>query len=47
MVILACGILFLLQAFQLYRTCDVRSASRLMFGSFIYLPVVQLALLFG
>lgn len=46
-VILLCGALFLMQAFQLYRTCEVRSASRLMFGSFIYLPVVQLALLFG
>jgi heme o synthase len=47
LVILACGIGFFLQAYKLYRTCEVRSASRLMFGSFIYLPVVQLALLFG
>lgn len=47
MVILACGVGFLLQALKLYRTCEVQSASRLMFGSFIYLPVVQLALLFG
>jgi protoheme IX farnesyltransferase len=47
LIILACGILFLLQAFRLYRTCDVKDASRLMFGSFIYLPVVQLAYLFA
>ncbi|HEU4718543.1 MAG TPA: heme o synthase [Bacteroidia bacterium] len=46
-VILACGVAFLVQAMTLYRNCDVKSASRLMFGSFIYLPVVQLALLFG
>lgn len=46
-ITLVCGVLFLLQAMQLYRTCEVRYASRLMFGSFIYLPVVQLALLFG
>lgn len=45
--ILVCGILFLWQAMQLYRTCEVKAASRLMFGSFIYLPAVQLALLFG
>jgi protoheme IX farnesyltransferase len=46
-IILICGVGFFYQALQLYRNCDVRSASRLMFGSFIYLPVVQLALLFG
>jgi heme o synthase len=46
-VILICDALFLIQAMQLYRTCEVKAASRLMFGSFIYLPVVQLALLFG
>jgi protoheme IX farnesyltransferase len=46
-VILLCGILFLIQALKLYRDCEVRSAQALMFGSFIYLPIVQLALLFG
>ena len=46
-VILVCGIGFLLQALQLYRDCEVSSARKLMFGSFIYLPAVQLALLFG
>ena len=47
LVILAAGILFLLQAFKLFRDCEVSTAQKLMFGSFIYLPVVQLALLFG
>lgn len=46
-VILVCGIAFLLQALKLYRDCEVSSARKLMFGSFIYLPAVQLALLFG
>lgn len=46
-IILICGIGFLIQAWKLYRNCDIRSAQQLMFGSFIYLPVVQLALLFG
>jgi protoheme IX farnesyltransferase len=46
-IILACGIGFLLQAFKLYRDCEISSAQKLMFGSFIYLPAVQLALLFG
>lgn len=46
-ITLLCGILFLMQAIRLYSDCEVRSAQRLMFGSFIYLPVVQLALLIG
>ncbi len=46
-VILLCGVGFLIQAMQLYRDCEVSSARKLMFGSFIYLPAVQLALLFG
>ena len=36
------GILFTLQAFRLFNNCDLKSAQRLMFGSFIYLPVVQI-----
>ncbi len=46
-VVLLCGILFLYQAVTLYKTLDTKAASKLMFGSFIYLPVVQLAYLFG
>jgi len=47
MIVLVAGILFLVQAMRLFRDCEVRSAQKLMFGSFIYLPLVQLALLFG
>lgn len=46
-IITICGLLFLWQAYTLYKDCTVKSAQRLMFGSFIYLPVVQLAVLFG
>lgn len=33
-------------AFRLYKTCDNKDAKRLMFASFLYLPLVQLAYLF-
>lgn len=46
-VALLCGVIFLLQAWKLFKTLDIEAARRLMFGSFIYLPVVQLALLIG
>lgn len=46
-IIIICGMAFSYQAYKLYRDCTVKAAKRLMFGSFIYLPVVQLALLFG
>jgi len=46
-ITLVCGLFFLWQAWTLYRKCETRAAQRLMFGSFIYLPVVQLALLIG
>lgn len=39
------GLLFLKQAIDLYRTLDSAAAKRLMFGSFVYLPVVQFAYL--
>ena len=45
-VSLAMSILFLYQAFNLLRTLEIRSAQKLMFGSFYYLPVVQLMFLF-
>jgi protoheme IX farnesyltransferase len=44
-IITLCGILFSWQAFKLLISCNVKDASRLMFASFIYLPVVQIALL--
>lgn len=36
------GILFLIPALQLYRTQSMKSATTLMFASFLYLPVVQI-----
>ncbi|EMR03031.1 Protoheme IX farnesyltransferase [Cesiribacter andamanensis AMV16] len=36
-----CGVLFLIQTFHLMRDCNQKAALRLMFGSFIYLPVVH------
>ena len=46
-VILVCGIIFIYQAYRLYKDCSIKSAQQLMFGSFIYLPVVQLAIMIG
>jgi heme o synthase len=39
----ACGLVMLLPAWGLYRTLDRTHARRLMFASFLYLPLVQLA----
>lgn len=46
-IVLLCGFVFFYQAWKLYSTLEIKAASKLMFGSFIYLPVVQLAYLFG
>lgn len=40
-----CGILFLSQTFSLMKTSSRQSALRIMFGSFLYLPIVQIAYL--
>ena len=40
-----CGVLFLSQTFQLMKDNSHKSAVRIMFGSFIYLPIVQIAYL--
>ncbi len=45
-VSLVCSLIFLYQSFVLMRTLEIKSARQLMFGSFIYLPVVQLMFLF-
>lgn len=47
LVIAAVGTMFLWMAYNHYRRCDDKSARMLMFGSFIYLPVMQLALVLG
>ena len=39
-----CGVLFLLLTVQLMRTQDRKAALRIMFASFLYLPIVQIAL---
>ncbi|HEU5147306.1 MAG TPA: heme o synthase [Chryseosolibacter sp.] len=44
-VVTICGVLFLAQTFSLMRSGDRKSALKIMFGSFIYLPVVQIAFL--
>ena len=46
-IIAAVGAMFWWMAWNHYRKCDDASARMLMFGSFIYLPVMQLALVFG
>ncbi|MDQ3050054.1 MAG: heme o synthase [Bacteroidota bacterium] len=43
-VIVIAGIYFTVQAWRLYRDCTIERARQLMFGSFIYLPVVQIAM---
>lgn len=40
-----CGVLFLAQTFSLMRDGSRKSALRIMFGSFLYLPIVQIAYL--
>jgi heme o synthase len=40
-----CGVLFLAQTFYLMKDGSNRSAKKIMFGSFLYLPIVQIALL--
>ena len=40
-----CGVLFLAQTFSLMRSGDRKAALKIMFGSFLYLPIVQIAYL--
>ena len=44
-VVTVCGVLFLAQTFSLMKTGSRASALRIMFGSFLYLPIVQIAYL--
>jgi protoheme IX farnesyltransferase len=41
-----CGVLFFSQTFSLMKSGDRKSALKIMFGSFLYLPIVQIAYLF-
>lgn len=38
-----CGLLFLTQTFYLMKECTQKAAKAIMFGSFLYLPIVQIA----
>ncbi len=44
---LFCSLIFFYLAFNLMKGLDIPSAKKLMYGSFFYLPIVQLALLFN
>jgi protoheme IX farnesyltransferase len=44
-VAIVCGVLFLAQTFSLMKDGSSKSALRIMFGSFLYLPIVQIAYL--
>jgi protoheme IX farnesyltransferase len=44
LIAVLCGVLFLMQTLYLMRTCTKKAAMRIMFGSFLYLPIVQIAL---
>lgn len=44
-VTVVCGIYFMVKAIQLYRSLEISDARKLLYASFVYLPVVQLALL--
>ncbi|GGE94549.1 heme o synthase [Hymenobacter cavernae] len=46
LIAVVCGVLFLMQTFYLMRTCSKKAAMNIMFGSFLYLPIVQIALVF-
>jgi protoheme IX farnesyltransferase len=41
-LLVATAIFFTVKAIRLFTDCELKSAQKLMFGSFIYLPVVQM-----
>jgi protoheme IX farnesyltransferase len=45
--LVASSLVLIIPSVKLYRNCDMKSAQRLMFGSFIYLPVVQIVFMLG
>ncbi|XOV66663.1 MAG: heme o synthase [Fluviicola sp.] len=40
------GVVFFLYSYKLYLSCDTKDAKRLMFASFIYLPIIQFVYVF-
>jgi len=45
-VCLIVGLIFFYYSLRLLKTCDLKDATKLMFASFIYLPIVQISFLF-
>jgi heme o synthase len=46
-IVAGLGVYILILAYKLYKDLEMGSARKLMLGSFVYLPIVQLTLLFG
>ncbi len=44
-IVTVCGVFFVMQAFYLIKYCSKKAALKMMFGSFLYLPIVQMAYL--
>ena len=44
-IVLVCNLFMVVQCLRLYKNMDVKAARRVMFSSYIYLPIVLLALL--
>ena len=44
-IVVLCNLFMVFQCIRLYREMDVKAARRVMFSSYIYLPIVLLALL--
>jgi protoheme IX farnesyltransferase len=42
---MVCNLFMVVQSIRLYQQMDVKAARRVMFSSYIYLPIVLLALL--
>ena len=46
-VVSCMGLVFIIQAYNLFKSGTIVDARKLMFGSFVYLPLVQIALMIG
>jgi protoheme IX farnesyltransferase len=44
-IVMACNLMMVMQCIRLYKEMDIKAARRVMFSSYIYLPIVLLALL--
>jgi protoheme IX farnesyltransferase len=44
-IVMVCNLFMVVQSLRLYKQMDVKAARRVMFSSYIYLPIVLLALL--